>query len=324
MAHRPRVAGATLLMCVLAGCSGAGSSTASPPGSTPTRQSAPTHHPSRHSRPASPSATATPPAPAGATKLLVFVVENHSLDEMRSQMPWTYALAHRFGYATAYRAMTHPSLPNYLAIAGGSTFGVTDDNDPSAHPLHGSSVFGAALRAGLTARVYADAMPSPCFLTSAGEYAVRHNPWTYFVDERAECRAFDTPLARFAGDVRAGNLPDAGMVVPDVCHDAHDCSLATADAWLHQEVGRAMSGPDFRSGRLAIVVTADEDDGSQGNTVLTAVVHPSVRGEVVSRPLTQLSLSRLYAEVLGVRPLREAASAPSMATAFHLSLARSW
>ena len=252
----------------------------------------------------------------------MFVVENHSLNQMRTAMPWTYALGQRYGYATDYQAMTHPSLPNYLAVAGGSTFGIQDDQDPSAHPISGPSVFGDAVAHGRTARVYADAMPGPCSLTSAGEYAVRHNPWTYFVDERAECRSSDVPLAAFADDVRSGQLPDAGMVVPDVCHDAHDCSLGTADAWMHQEVGLAMSGPDFRSGRLAIVVTADEDDGSQGNHVLTVVVYPSVRSEVVSTPLSQLSLSRLYTEVIGVAPLRSAATAPSMASAFHLPLAR--
>ena len=198
-----------------------------------------------------------------------------------------------------------------------------DDRDPSAHPLPGPSVFGAALRAGLTARVYADAMPSPCSPTSAGEYAVRHNPWTYFPSEHAQCAAHDVTMAPFAADVRAGRLPDAGMVVPDVCHDAHDCSLGIADAWLHQEVGLAMSGPDFRSGRLVVVVTADEDAGTQGNTVLTAVVHPGQHGAVVTSPLSHLSLSRLYTEVLGVPPLRSAAGAPSMATAFQLALLRS-
>jgi phosphatidylinositol-3-phosphatase len=252
----------------------------------------------------------------------VFVVENHSLAEMRSAMPWTYDLGQRYGYATHYQAMTHPSLPNYLAVAGGSTFGIHDDHDPSAHQLSGPSVFGDALAHGRSARVYADSMPGSCALTNAGEYAVRHNPWTYFVDERRECQSSDVPLAAFGDDVRSGHLPDAGMVVPDVCHDAHDCSRGTADNWLHQEVGLAMSGPDFRSGRLVVVVTADEDDGSQGNTVLTVVVHPTISSEVVSSPLSQLSLSRLYAEVSGVPPLRSAASAPSMASAFHLPLAR--
>lgn len=315
-----------MLAVLLAACGGSDSSTnvavPSSPGTTTGGPTASASHPTTR-----PTRKPTPkPSPsqskAGVSKLLVLVVENHSLDEMRSEMPWTYALAQHYGYATAYRAMTHPSLPNYLAIAGGSTYGVSDDHDPSSHPLSGPSVFGAALRAGLTARVYADAMPSPCLLTSTDQYAVRHNPWTYFVDERSQCGTYDLPLAQFADDVRAGHLPDAGMVVPDICHDAHNCSLAIADDWLHQEVGLAMSGPDFRAGRLAIVLTADEDDGSQDNTVLTVVVHPSVHHMVVASPLTQLSLSRLYSEVLGTAPLRDAATAPSMATAFHLPLAR--
>ena len=262
------------------------------------------------------------PESRGASKLLVFMVENHSMTEMRSGMPWTYRLGQHYGYATDFQALTHPSLPNYLAIAGGSTLGVTDDEDPSAHQLSGSSVFGQALAHGHTARVYADAMPGPCTLTNAEKYAVRHNPWTYFVDERAACQANDVPLDSFAGDVSSGHLPDAGMVVPDVCHDAHNCSLATADAWMQQEVGLAMSGPDFRAGRLAIVVTADEDDHSQDNVVLTILVHPTVQGVVASTPLSHLSLSRLYSEVLGLSPLREAATASSMTSAFGLRLAR--
>jgi phosphatidylinositol-3-phosphatase len=268
-----------------------------------------------------PSTTSTSGS-GGASKLLVFMVENHSLAEMRNHMPWTYRLAKSYGYATDYHAMTHPSLPNYLSIAGGSTFGISDDNNPSVHPLYGHSVFGLARRAGLTARVYAESMPGSCTTVPAGEYAVKHNPWAYFVAERAQCRRFDTPMARFAHDVRSGRLPAAGMVVPNICHDAHDCSLATADAWLKKEVGLAMSGPDFRHGRLGIVITADEDDGSQGNTVLTTVVDPSVRGVVARTPLTHLSLCRLYTQVLGLAPLRHARRAPSMAKAFGLPLAR--
>ncbi len=310
----------TVLLLAVSGCAGTSSSTgtATPP-STQTPSSGPTQHPSTSSP--SPLGTTAPPQ-AGVTKLLVFVVENHSLSEMRSQMPWTYSLGQHYGYATHFRAMAHPSLPNYLAIAGGSTFGIRDDNDPSAHPIAGPSVFGEALSHGRSARVYADAMPADCSLTNTGEYAVRHNPWTYFTSEHQQCTTLDTPIARLASDVRAGSLPDAGMVVPDLCHDAHDCSLATADAWLHREVGLAMSGPDFRSRRLDIVVTADEDDGSQGNTVLTIDVNPGLHGVVTSSPLTHLSLSRLYSEVLGLPPLREAASAPSMAKAFGLALGR--
>jgi len=315
---------ATALLVAVSGCASTSSSgTALPPstiGTPSPRSSQP--HPSSEPRTPDPSThTTSAPQPSGATKLLVFVIENHSLAEMSEQMPWTYRLGQEYGYATHFNAITHPSLPNYLSIAGGSTFGVRDDADPTAHPIDGTSVFGEALAHGRTARVYADAMPADCALTSTSQYAVRHNPWTYFTSERPDCAQLDLPLSRFAPDVQTGNLPDAGMVVPDICHDAHSCPLATADAWMKQEVGLAMAGPDFRSGRLVIVVTADEDDGSQGNAVLTIVVHPSVRGVIASSPMSLLSLSRLYSEVLGVPPLREAASAPSMAKAFGLSLA---
>ena len=316
-----------LLGYVVAGCGTSGSAAprtepVTPPTATP---SSPSAQPSSPSTP-SPSSASSPSSPTGppstgVSKLLVFVVENHSLDEMRSQMPWTYALAHRFGYATAYRAMTHPSLPNYLAIAGGSTFGLQDDHDPSAHPLSGPSVFGE----GALAPTHRPGVRRRHAVTLLHDLdrPVRRPPQPVdLLRRRAHVLPDSTPRSTASrGDVAAGDLPDAGMVVPDICHDAHDCSLATADAWLRQEVGLAMSGPDYLAGRLAVVVTADEDDGSQSNTVLTVVAHPSLHGVVVSSPLSQLSLSRLYTEVLGVPPLREAASAPSMAAAFHLPLA---
>jgi hypothetical protein len=309
-----------VLMLALAGCGGTDGSSVAPPDFP-----SPSHHSPRPTGTSSPTGSTSPtthPATSGATKLLVFVIENHSLSEMQSQMPWTYRLGKKYGHATDFHAMTHPSLPNYLAIAGGSTFGVTDDLNPPDHPIGGGAGVGGARAHGGTARVYADDMPAPCTLTNAGRYAVRHNPWTYFTSERSECQAFDTDLDRFPHDVRTGHLPDAGMVVPDVCDDAHDCPLSTADAFIRQGVGLAMSGPDFRSGRLAIVVTADEDDRTQGNVILTILVHPSVRGVVVTRPLSHLSLSRLYSQVLGLPPLRQAATAPSMVKAFGLALGR--
>jgi hypothetical protein len=247
------------------------------------------------------------------------MVENHSLAEMQSQMPWTAGLAARYGYATSYRAITHPSLPNYLAIAGGSTFGVQDDANPSSHPIGGPSVFGEALAHGHTARLYAEDMPGTCVTTSAGEYAVKHNPWAYFVDERAACDRNDVPLTALASDVSAGTLPDAGMVVANLCNIGHDCPLGTTDAWLRDHVGPVLAGPDFTSGSLLVVITADEDDDSGDNRVLTVVATRHMpEHEVVGTPLSHLSLSRLYAEVLGFAPLRGAATAPSLASAFHL------
>jgi len=299
---------ALVAVAALAGCA-----SASTPGAEPARSAT-----AASATFAAPSADSSATARTRVTKLLVFVVENHSIDQMQSGMPWLSALADRYGYATRYHAITHPSLPNYLAIAGGDTYGITDDNPPSSHVIREPSVFGSALRAGRTATTYAEGMTSRCQQDNAGEYAVRHNPWTYFRSEHRLCRHHDVGLGHLRRDVDAGTLPRVGLVVPDVCNDAHDCSLGTADAWLQQHVGEVLDGPDFASGHLAVVVTADEDDTHHGNRVLTVVANPSLDGVVVNRALTHYALSRSLAEAAGIDPIAHAADARSLLRAFGL------
>jgi hypothetical protein len=264
------------------------------------------------------AATAAPAAPQ-VTKALVFVVENHSLSQMQSSMPFLHGLAEQYAYATAYTAIRHPSLPNYLAIAGGSTFGVTDDRPPAAHRLRGRSVFSQARLAGRSAKVYAESAPRPCALSNAGRYAVRHNPWTYFVADRAACRRYDVPASALGRDADAGTLPNVGMVIPNLVHDAHDGTLAASDAWISRKVARIQAGPDWQSGRLAIVVTADEDDRHSGNQVLTVVASRYQSHRVVTTPLNHYSLTRFLDDVAGVGYLRKAATAPSLTDAFGIS-----
>jgi acid phosphatase len=266
----------------------------------------------------------TSPAPsARVTKTLVVFLENHTLDQTQSGMAYLDTLAHQYGYATSYTAITHPSLPNYLAVAAGSTFGITDDNNPSAHPLTGPTVFGQALQHGKTAKVYADDEPTTCYAMDSGAYAVRHTAWPYFVDEASQCVAGQVPSGdaaggQFAADATAGTLPTVGWLVPNLCNDAHSCPLAVADGWLKAMLAPVFAGPDWASGHLAIVITADEDDHSGDNTVLTVVAHPSLSGAVVTTPLNHYSLSAFLSQISGSDPLRQAVRAPSFAEAFGL------
>src|SRR5919112_314593 len=115
-----------------------------------------------------------------ASKLLVVVLENRAASRVRRQMPYLSAQSRRYGRATHYYGVTHPSLPNYLTIAGGSTFRVRDDRRPAAHRLRGASVFGQALAHHRTAVTYAEGMKVNCQQRNSGRYAVRHNPWVYF------------------------------------------------------------------------------------------------------------------------------------------------
>jgi acid phosphatase len=120
------------------------------------------------------------------------------------------------------------------------------------------------------------------------------------------------------GDATHDALPDVGFLIPNLVHDAHDASLASADAWLRQQLTPVLESADFTSGKLIVVVTADEDDKHSGNVVLTSVLTPRIHHKVVTTPLTHYSLTRYIAQVLGVTPLRNGASAPDMGRAFGL------
>jgi len=256
------------------------------------------------------------------------IEENHSYAQMKSGMPFLARLSSQYGYANHWTALTHPSLPNYLGIAGGTTFGIHDDRSPAAHTSDvgsATSVFDQALAVGKTAGTYAETMPRNCHVgdspdrsVGTSKYAVRHNPWVYFSKGRRACLLHDRDLTPFAGDAAHNALPNVGFLIPDLDHDAHDASLAAADAWLEQQLTPVLRSTDFTSGKLVVVVTADEDDKSSGNLVLTSVLTPKISHKVVSAPLTHYSLTRFIAQVLGVPPLQDGAKAPDMKAAFGL------
>jgi hypothetical protein len=253
------------------------------------------------------------------TKVLVVIEENHSLKQMRAGMPYLAGLSKKYGYATNWRALAHPSEPNYLAIVGGSTFGVTDDAPPATNaPQVGNaaSVFSQARRAGKSAATYAESMPHSCALTNTSRYAVRHNPWTYFAADRTACKAHDVSTAGFAAAAKANKLPNVGFLIPNIVNDAHSGSLARADTWLKNRLAPVLASSDFTSGRLVVIVTADEDDRHSGNTVLTSVLTPRLHHKVVGTRLTHYSLTRFIAQVLRVKPLRNGRTAPDLRTAF--------
>jgi acid phosphatase len=309
-----RAALVAILALGVSGCSTAGGTP--PVGATSRAQPTPAKAAAH-----TPTPAVAPTGSSAVTKVLVFVEENHSLTEMKADMPYAFGLAQRFGYATDYKATAHPSLPNYIAIAGGQTYGISNDDAPAANPVRGTSVFGQAIARGRTAAVYADGMPYNCATSDGGsDYAVKHNPWAYFTGERSTCQRYDVPVSQLAVAITTGTLPNVGMVIPSLCHDAHDCPLSTADTWFKGWMNKLLQGPDWKSGHLAVVLTADEDDTSEANTVLTVVIHPSQKSNVVTSALTHYSLTRLYEEVAGTPYLFGAKSAPSMTSAFGLAL----
>ncbi len=265
----------------------------------------------------------TRPSARVVSKLLVIVEENETTAAY-AQMPYLKGLSNGYGKATAYTGLVHPSLGNYLAMVSGQGTSACGLGDPlpARCPQSGPTVFGRALSAGKTAKTYAESMLTSCQTTNSTGYAARHNPWVYFTDERAGCVAHAASLGTttsgaLRSDVAAGKLPNAGLIVPNLQHDAHDGTLGQADAWLRAWMPQIMAGPDYRSGRLAIVVTFDEGAGANQN-IPFVMVHPSVAKKVVATRFTHFGLCRLYTDVLGVTPLGAAANEPGLRASFGL------
>jgi phosphatidylinositol-3-phosphatase len=205
------------------------------------------------------SAAAPKPAPA-FDHVVVFVFENKEREHVigSRSAPTFNRYAKQYANLTAYYAVTHPSLPNYIALVSGSTGGIT--TNCTGCSIDTPSLADSLEKAGLTWRTYAEGLPHSGFTGPVfRRYAKKHNPFLYFgsiADDRQR-RNRVVPLARLAADVGAGALPDFSLVVPDMCSSMHDCSVAVGDRWLRRVVQPLLKLP-----RTAIFVLFDEGSTS--------------------------------------------------------------
>ncbi|GAC1453052.1 MAG: alkaline phosphatase family protein [Vulcanimicrobiaceae bacterium] len=247
-------------------------------------------------------------------RIVVAVFENKGRDRVLGQTPApTFGLlARRYATLTNYRAVAHPSLPNYLALVSGSTQGITDDCTSCV--VDAPNLVDSVEASGRTWKTYAEGLPRSGFTGPfAGRYAKKHDPFVYFRDvlsSPARLRRI-VPYPAFGRDLAAGALPDFSLVVPDLCNDMHDCSVATGDAWLARFLR-----PLLRSGQLAggaLFVIFDESDGSSvggGGLVPAFVVGPLVRsGSRSGTALDHYSLLRTIEDAWGLSPLGLSAAA---------------
>jgi phosphatidylinositol-3-phosphatase len=245
--------------------------------------------------------TAAPPA-AGARHVFVIVMENKSPDEALGGA-FTASLASRYGVAGNYHAVAHPSVPNYLALTSGETWGVADD---SYHVLPRRDIGSQLTSAGITWRAYMDGMTAGC-MDSPVPYDPGHNPFAYY---GGACPANVVPLTSLDADLN-GNTPMFTWITPDMCHDEHSCEVPVGDDWLRQTVEKIMASKAW-SANGVLFITWDEDDGSQDNRVLTLVVTPHGTHKTSNQPYTHYSLLASLEDLFGVERLGEAAHATPM------------
>ena len=191
--------------------------------------------------------------------VLVVVLENKSQSSVlgNPDAPRFNALGSRYAVLSNYRGLVHPSLPNYLALVSGSTHGIQDDCTDCT--VSGHNLADTLERSHRSWKTYAEGLPRPGWTgPSSGRYAKKHNPFLYFRDILANParRRRVVPLRQLLADLAGGRLPSFSLVVPDVCHDMHDCSVATGDAWLGAFLKPLLKSPKLA--QSAIFVVFDE------------------------------------------------------------------
>jgi phosphatidylinositol-3-phosphatase len=293
------------------------------PSSIPSVILTPTPVPSIETATSAPSQT-----PTAAPELLVpnfghiviIMFENKEFGSVigNPQMPTYNKLAREYTLLTQYYAIRHPSLPNYIALMGGDTFGISRNcNDcfidaPSLPDLIEAS--------GRSWKTYQEDMPEPCFLGSKNLYAQKHNPFVYFDPIRLNaerCQRSVVPLPALQTDIVANALPNFFFIKPNLCNDSHDCSLDISDAWLTNLLNTLIPALDATGESYFVAMLFEEGQGDHtccglpepgGGRVPVVLYSPLAKnGFEDPTPYTHYSLLKTISESWGLPYLGHAA-----------------
>ena len=197
--------------------------------------------------------------------VFVVVEENNNYSSVigNSSMPYLNGLAKTYGLGTQYYANTHPSIGNYFLLTTGQ---IITNNDGYTGTVTADNVVRHLMTAGKTWKSYEENLPYAGYVQPDVDlYARRHCPLSYFSDvinSSSEKRNL-VPFTQFANDLASGHLPQYSCITPNLCNDAHNCSLATADGWLKKNIAPLIGSSTFKNGGLLIILF---DESSNDNT----------------------------------------------------------
>ncbi len=210
-------------------------------------------------------------------RILVIVEENKGYGTVfdHGYAPTISHLAATYGVATQMYAERHPSEPNYVALVGGDTFGIADDDGwycvpgstdvackgadaPSFvnHLIPGDNLATQLAAKGLAWRAYLENLPSPgSFAVASPEtatepaalYAAKHSAFTNFASVHADADIVDRLVGfdRLTDDLRTGDVPAFALIVPNQCHEMHGIDSPKApESCQKGDDGLVRSGDD--------------------------------------------------------------------------------
>lgn len=255
--------------------------------------------------PSVPTVAAALPRPA---HVVVIVEENKSFGQIvgNRHAPVINALLARGALFTNAHGVTHPSLPNYLAMFAG----VTNDNGDGC-PATGISAtapnLGSELHAAhLSFNGYSESLPvSGSTVCAAGTYARKHAPWVAFANvPRSDHRSFANFPRSF------DRLPTVSFVIPNVDDDMHDGTIAAGDTWIHDHLHDLLRWADTHD--TLVVLTWDEGFDSE-NTVATVLYGPMIKPGRYTQRISHYELLRTIEDFYALPPSGRAKKALAIA-----------
>ncbi len=214
--------------------------------------------------------------------IMVVMMENESESELigNPDAPNTNALATEYGLATESYAIGHPSLPNYLELLSGSSYGVTDDGTPASEsiPAGAQTLVNQLEAAGISWRAYMESMPSAGYTGGdstccGGQYYQHHNPFVYFpaVTSLPDFSTNMLPSTTMMADLNSPTSPDFVWMTPNGTDDMHDGQAnsngdvdpSVGDAWLGSFVAQVQSTAWYAQGGNIII---EWDEGMDADT----------------------------------------------------------
>ncbi|MBV9593936.1 MAG: acid phosphatase [Actinobacteria bacterium] len=295
-----------MLVSCLVACSHtarARQSSSSPPGSPAVASSSSAIATPARTPPPSTAASVRPGTVPRYAHIVLVVEENHGSSQIigSSAAPYLNSLTQSGLRLTNMHAETHPSEPNYVALFSGSTQGLESDSCPRT--FAGGNLAAPLAAADRSFVGYAESLPSPGFTGCAsGPYARKHAPWTDFSSVPA---SDNQPMTAFPTDF--AQLPAVAFVIPNLNDDMHDGTVAQADTWLRQHLSGYADWALTHDSLL--IVTWDEDEGSENNHIPTVLSGASLIPGTDSQPSTHYTLLRLIEDSLGLPNLGNAAAA---------------
>src|SRR5213596_2404857 len=201
--------------------------------------------------------------------------------------PYLTTLAQTYGFNTHYTGISHPSEPNYVALFGGSTLGISSDGN-CCFQLNAPNLVDRLEAAGLTWKAFAEDASGSGTCSFMPPREGDHYPFIDFSDMKTSARCANmltttSPLdPEFVGALNGATLPNYVWLTPNDTDNMHSSSVGVGDAYLATLVPLILSSRMFTTQKAALFIVFDEGSdvcptGNSSDCVVAEWAGPAVK-----------------------------------------------